>query len=104
EGVFPGACRPEEGPEGMDHDNGRPPSVDALARALVDVGLPPPLLVEAAREAIAAGDPGSARARAEAAARRLLRPVVNATGVLLHTNLGRAPFALRTTASPTNLE
>ena len=71
----------------------RPPSVDALARSLVDVGLPHPLLVDAARAAIAAGDPGSARARAEAAAAGLLRPVINATGVLLHTNLGRAPLA-----------
>ena len=39
-----------------------PPSVDALARSLTDVELPPPLLVDAAREAIAAGDPDSARA------------------------------------------
>src|SRR4051812_34444299 len=64
----------------------RPPSVDALARELADTGLPHPLLVDAAREAIDAGDPGSARARAEAVARLLLQPVVNATGVLLHTN------------------
>ena len=35
----------------------RPPSVDALARSLADVGLPHPLLVEAARAALAAGDP-----------------------------------------------
>ncbi len=72
----------------------RPPSVDALARSLVDVGLPHPLLVDAARAAIAAGDPSSARARAEAVANALLRPVVNATGVLLHTNLGRAPLGV----------
>ena len=39
----------------------RPPSVDALARSLADVGLPHPLLVDVAREAIAAGDPDSAR-------------------------------------------
>ncbi|MGH9073662.1 MAG: hypothetical protein ACRDZQ_06035, partial [Acidimicrobiales bacterium] len=70
----------------------RPPSVDVLARELADVGLPHPLLVDAAREAVAAGDPASARARAEAVARALLRPVINATGVLLHTNLGRAPL------------
>jgi L-seryl-tRNA(Ser) seleniumtransferase len=70
----------------------RPPSVDALARSLADVGLPQPLLVHAARQAIADGDPSSARARAEAAAARLLRPVINGTGVLLHTNLGRAPL------------
>ena len=71
---------------------GRPPSVDALARAIADVGLPHPLLVDAARAAVAAGDPDSARARAEAVAAALLRPVINATGVLLHTNLGRAPL------------
>jgi len=71
----------------------RPPSVDALARSISDVGLPHPLLVEAAREAIAAGDPDSAAARAEAIRGALLRPVINATGVLLHTNLGRAPLA-----------
>lgn len=70
----------------------RPPSVDALARQIAGVGLPHPLLVDAARAAIAAGDPSSARAIAESAARALLRPVVNATGVLLHTNLGRAPL------------
>jgi L-seryl-tRNA(Ser) seleniumtransferase len=33
-----------------------------------------------------------ARARADHARRRLLQPVVNATGILLHTNLGRAPL------------
>jgi L-seryl-tRNA(Ser) seleniumtransferase len=69
-----------------------PPSVDALARSLADLDLPHPLLVDAARSAIAAGEPGSARAQAEAIASALLRPVVNATGVLLHTNLGRAPL------------
>jgi L-seryl-tRNA(Ser) seleniumtransferase len=70
----------------------RPPSVDRLARQLTDTGLPHPLLVDAARAAVAAGDPASARHRAEAVAAALLRPVVNATGVLLHTNLGRAPL------------
>src|SRR5436305_1373761 len=69
-----------------------PPSVDALARTLADLDLPAPLLVDAARAAIAAGDPDSARRRGEAIRRALLGPVVNATGVLLHTNLGRAPL------------
>jgi L-seryl-tRNA(Ser) seleniumtransferase len=82
----------------------RPPSVDALARSLADTGLPHPLLVDAARRAIAAGDPATARAEAAAVADALLRPVVNATGVLLHTNLGRAPLAVDVPAAYTNLE
>lgn len=71
----------------------RPPSVDTLARSLAGTGLPHPILVDIARTAIADGDPGAAEARAEAYRRTLLTPVVNATGVLLHTNLGRAPVA-----------
>ena len=82
----------------------RPPAVDALAREIASVGLPQPLLVDAAREAISAGDPASARQRAEEIAAALLRPVVNATGVLLHTNLGRAPVAVHQPAGYTNLE
>jgi L-seryl-tRNA(Ser) seleniumtransferase len=85
-----------------------PPSVDSLAREIADVGLPHPLLVDAARAAIAAGDPPSARTRAEAVAAALLRPVINATGVLLHTNLGRAPLSAPPAADEggryTNLE
>ncbi len=72
----------------------RPPSVDALSRELADIDLPHPLLVDAARADIAAGDPSSARARAEAVAGALLGPVINATGVILHTNLGRAPLSV----------
>ena len=70
----------------------RPPSVDALARSLADIDLPHPLLVDAARRAIAADDPESARTIAERIANALLRPVVNASGVLIHTNLGRSPL------------
>ena len=82
----------------------RPPSVDALARSLAASGLPHPLLVDAARAALARGDAGSAVDEVERARAGLLQPVVNATGVLLHTNLGRAPFAATQAASYTNLE
>ena len=82
----------------------RPPSVDALARSIADIDLPQPLLVDAARAAIAAGDPGEARAIAASTRRALLRPVINATGVLLHTNLGRAPLGFAHAPAYTNLE
>ncbi len=82
----------------------RPPSVDKLARSLADSGLPHPLLVEAARSAIAAGNPESARVEAEALRRALLQPVINATGVLLHTNMGRAPWPAGDTGTYRNLE
>jgi len=76
------------------------PSVDELARDCDD-----PLAVDAARtvldrarEEIRAGaEPGDleARLRDELAAARApsLRRVLNATGVVVHTNLGRAPLA-----------
>jgi L-seryl-tRNA(Ser) seleniumtransferase len=78
--------------------------VDVLARSLAATGLPHALLVEVARESIAAGDWHGAAGRAEALERSLLQPVINATGVLLHTNLGRAPLAHTQTGRPLNLE
>jgi len=82
----------------------RPPSVDKLARSLKASGLPHPILVDIAREAIDAGDHESATARAEQFRRTLLTPVVNATGVLLHTNLGRAPLAHQQAAAAQTVE
>jgi L-seryl-tRNA(Ser) seleniumtransferase len=94
------------------------PSVDELARGRDD-----PLAVDAARAVLArareeiraGGDPGDLAARLEqeleTARAFRLRRVLNATGVLIHTNLGRAPLAeaaverLRATAAGySNLE
>ncbi len=70
--------------------------------------LPPAVCVELARLAIADGPAGytaeAATARALNFRATLLGPVINATGVLLHTNLGRAPFPTATPAQATNVE
>lgn len=89
----------------------RLPSVDRLANAILAGGTPPTsreLAIEAARAAIsaaravaAAGNAApsweqlvdDASTRAGALARPPLRRVINASGVLLQTNLGRAPLS-----------
>ena len=94
------------------------PSVDELARGVDD-----PLAVEAARQVVdearaaihAGGDPGDLQARLarelESLRRARLRRTINATGVVVHTNLGRAPLAeealdqvVRTARGYSNLE
>jgi L-seryl-tRNA(Ser) seleniumtransferase len=62
------------------------------------------VLVEVARRAIELDRVEHADELARRRARRMLVPVINATGVLLHTNLGRAPLAVETAATYTNLE
>jgi L-seryl-tRNA(Ser) seleniumtransferase len=80
------------------------PSVDELARDERLAGEPPALAVAAARAALArareeiraGADPGDLveRTLGELAAARApaLRRALNATGVIVHTNLGRAPL------------
>jgi L-seryl-tRNA(Ser) seleniumtransferase len=80
------------------------PSVDELAARLEGVPHAPAVaaaraVIAARREALAAGDAAdtdleqAARDWLSRAARPSLRAVVNATGVIVHTNLGRAPLA-----------
>ncbi len=60
-------------------------TVAELRRAILDGGATPELTIDAVAE--------QAARRAEAKQEPSLRPVLNATGTLLHTNLGRAPLS-----------
>ncbi|HYV33180.1 MAG TPA: L-seryl-tRNA(Sec) selenium transferase [Candidatus Binatia bacterium] len=80
------------------------PSVEKTLQALGDVGLPRPVVVAIVRRELAAlrsqekipdSDRVVARLRATLWAFRQSRiqPIINGTGIVLHTNLGRAPLA-----------
>src|SRR5258705_2458423 len=79
------------------------PSVDRLAQALGDTGLPYPVMVEAIRRELAAlRKHGSVppyeeilsrlRSTLLALSASRLQPLINGTGILVHTNFGRAPL------------
>ena len=109
----PLACMRDRAPEGPSFPAGRSAALGQPARpanvadrpAGAGTGRRGPF---GHRHAVEAGDPRSASARAHVLAgleqRRLLQPVINATGVLLHTNMGRAPLAVQRPAGYTNLE
>lgn len=84
----------------------RPPSVDALVREIHDGSLPRPLVVDTVRRLLAENGgeedidlAAEARRRLDALRRSAPRRVINATGVILHTNLGRAPWSAEALAS-----
>ncbi len=88
----------------MSSSRPRPPSVNSLATQFADSGIPHPVLVDLARQAIADDAVDDLGARVSAFSRSLLTPVINATGVLLHTNLGRAPISFESSAEPLTVE
>src|SRR5579871_5118203 len=81
------------------------PSVDEVVESLKDVDVPRAVLVDQTRRVIASireqilagksSNPGATADLVRKSIVELLRPslrrVINATGVILHTNLGRAP-------------
>jgi L-seryl-tRNA(Ser) seleniumtransferase len=94
------------------------PQIDVLVRELGSSGLPHPVVVDAVRTVVdgarrrarrshtvpthdellaAAGDEVARRRR------QMLQPVINATGVILHTNLGRAPLSERAIQAVTEI-
>ncbi|MFN7144300.1 MAG: DegT/DnrJ/EryC1/StrS family aminotransferase, partial [Myxococcota bacterium] len=82
------------------------PSVDRLLREVAD--LPRPAATRAARAVIAEVRDGApapddwaaaVRARVTREGQNRLRRVINATGIVLHTNLGRAPLSDRAAAA-----
>ena len=79
------------------------PSVDKVLRSLGDTGLPGPVVVDAVRRYLkalrskktippAAAVLAGIRSSLQSLRASRLTPVINGTGILVHTNLGRAPL------------
>ena len=81
-----------------------PPSVNELAESFSGSGHPHPLLVQEIRKAIDQGDWENLETRIQRLKALPLQTVINATGVLLHTNLGRAPWPNSSTGHAINVE
>ncbi len=79
---------------------GRPLTLNALRLALVEIRA---RLIADPQAAVPKNDLilADAESRLTAWTKPTLRPVINATGVILHTNLGRAPLSKATIASMT---
>ncbi|MFM1555181.1 MAG: L-seryl-tRNA(Sec) selenium transferase [Limisphaerales bacterium] len=91
------------------------PGVDTLLEAVADCPLPRPLVVATIRAELASLRKSKAipehdeivsglRLRLKDLALSRLQPVINGTGVVVHTNLGRAPIAPPNNSGYTNLE
>ena len=91
------------------------PGVDTLLEAVADCPLPRPLVVATIRAELASLRKSKSipehdeivsglRLRLKDLALSRLQPVINGTGVIVHTNLGRAPIAPPDNAGYTNLE
>jgi L-seryl-tRNA(Ser) seleniumtransferase len=78
------------------------PSVDRVLRELGETGVPRPAVVAVVRRVLAAArerqvaEPSAAielaRGAVDVLRRAKIRPVINGTGIVIHTNLGRSPL------------
>ncbi len=79
------------------------PAVEKVVHALGDAGLPRPMVVEVVRRGLAALRKGKTVLEFDAVVAQIrdtlrdlrssrIRPLINGTGVLIHTNFGRAPL------------